>query len=104
MSYFTFHEVGGVVDLIRVIFSVWWGIAFSVEHYIALSIIAGWIWAIEEDRRTATLWIVALYLVGSVVALFYVIRRAWRADSLRAVFVGRVAPGERLQATTMSSI
>jgi hypothetical protein len=95
MTYLTFNEVGGAADLMKAIFATWWGRSFMVEQYIALSIIAGWIWAIEENKRTATLWIVALYLVGSLVAILYVIRRALRADSLRAIFVGAAPLAER---------
>lgn len=55
-----------------------WGRVLLVDVYAGIALFAGWI-AWREAPTRATVWIVALLLLGNVVACIYLVRVWWSA-------------------------
>jgi multisubunit Na+/H+ antiporter MnhG subunit len=53
-----------------------WGIMTLVDLYIGLALFACFIWANETDRVRAVCWILALLVLGNLIALIYLLRWA----------------------------
>lgn len=55
-----------------------WGRVLLLDVYAGIALFAGWI-AWREARASAMAWIVALLLLGNVVACIYLLRAWWAA-------------------------
>lgn len=64
-----------------------WGVVTLLDLYAGLLVIAAWIFALERSPRTALVWALALMLLGNVVTLVYLLRRARHARRFRDLFL-----------------
>lgn len=63
-----------------------WELTTLVDLYVGLLFISVWIWFVERHPARWALWTLALLLTGNLATAVYLAIRAWRADSLAAVF------------------
>lgn len=63
-----------------------WGRVSLFDLYAGFFIFAVLVCVLEGSFRRAWLWVVAIVFLGNLVPLFYVARRAQRAETLREVF------------------
>ncbi len=64
-----------------------WGVVTLLDLYAGLLVIAAWIFALERSPRVALVWALALLLLGNVVTLVYLLRRARHARGFREPFL-----------------
>jgi hypothetical protein len=80
-----FAEGGRLLDLA-------WGRVLLLDVYAGIALFAGWI-AWREARAPAVAWIVALLLLGNVIACIYLIRAWWLAGGDGEAFWHGQRPG-----------
>lgn len=78
---------GYVVAQTAAIASITWGRALLVDIYVGLALLAGWIGWREAGRpAVAAAWIVALLVIGNLVACAYVLLAWYRSRGDAAAF------------------
>ncbi len=66
-----------------------WGVTTVVDLYLCFALIACWMAAVEENRKTVPFWVVSIFFLGSALMLIYLIKRCWGAQSFEEIFLGR---------------
>jgi hypothetical protein len=82
-----------------------WGRVTLLEVYVGLAIVSTWIWCRERSAIAATIWCVAVLLVGNLVSCLYIAFAAWSAKGDVTVLLhGKPAVGsaEPLQHSTVA--
>lgn len=80
-----FSGEGGMILGLR------WGVVSIVDIYVGAAMVAVWIWW-RDGPRLGTLWFVALVVLGHFATAAYVAWRAWSAESVTALLIGRRSP------------
>ena len=78
-----------VLDGLRHLIANPWGVVTLLDLGIGLLFVAIWLALVEPNPWAAAAWIIALFLLGNVVTLAYLLSRTCRARNLRE----RVLPG-----------
>ncbi len=76
----------GLGEGLRRIVDTKWGITTLIDLYAGLAFVAVWIGVCEKSIKRGVLWGVALALTGNLAMLVYLAWRAWRAESVLAIF------------------
>jgi hypothetical protein len=63
-----------------------WGLVTVVEVYAGIALFSGWIWARERSPAVAGGWVLALCVLGNVIAGIYVALAAARAGGNTTAF------------------
>lgn len=64
-----------------------WGVVSLLDLGVGLLFIAVWLALVEPSPWRAAAWIIALFLLGNVVTLVYLLSRTCRARHLRDLFL-----------------
>ncbi|MCB1776856.1 MAG: hypothetical protein KDI50_05410 [Candidatus Competibacteraceae bacterium] len=64
-----------------------WGIVTLINLGIGLLFIAVWLWLVEPVRWRAAIWIIALFLLGNVVTLAYLLCRTCQVRRWSELFL-----------------
>lgn len=64
-----------------------WGVVTLLDLSIGLLFVAVWIGVMEPRPGRAALWIVALFLLGNVVTLVFLLWRTQRVEQVRELFL-----------------
>ena len=80
-----------VLDGLRHLIADPWGVVTLLDLGIGLLFVAIWLALVEPNPWSAAAWIIALFLLGNVVTLAYLLSRTCRARNLRELFL----PGHR---------
>lgn len=64
-----------------------WGIVTLIDLGIGLLFIAVWLWLVEPVRWRAIVWIIALFLLGNVVTLAYLLCRTCQVRHWSELFL-----------------
>ena len=81
----------GIVGGIASIVSTRWGVTTLIDAYIGLVIAGAWIASLERRARTGAIWFIALMLTGNLATLAYVAMRAFRARTVREIFIASLS-------------
>ena len=71
-----------------------WGIVTLLDLSVGLLFIAVWLALVEPNRWRAAAWIAALFILGNVVTLAYLLSRTCQAQRLSDLFLPS-RPSER---------
>lgn len=77
---------GGVLAGFHHVVAEPWGIVTLLDLGVGLLFIAVWIALVEPRPWRASLWIIALFLLGNVITLVFLLSRTCRARRLRDLF------------------
>ncbi len=64
-----------------------WGVATLIDLGIGLLFIAVWLWLVEPVRWRAIAWIIALFVLGNVVTLAYLLCRTCQVRHWSELFL-----------------
>jgi len=64
-----------------------WGIVTLIDLGIGLLFIAVWLWLVEPVRWRAVVWIIALFLLGNMVTLAYLLCRTCQVQHWSELFL-----------------
>lgn len=78
---------GSVLAGLRHVIADPWGVVTLLDLGIGLLFVAVWLTLVEPSPWRAAAWIVALFLLGNVVTLVYLLSRTCRARQLRDLFL-----------------
>lgn len=78
---------GSVLAGLRHVASDPWGIVTLLDLGVGLLFIAVWLALMEPSPWRAAAWIIALFLLGNVVTLTFLLSRTCRARGLRDLFL-----------------
>ncbi|MCG3124412.1 MAG: hypothetical protein GIKADHBN_02875 [Phycisphaerales bacterium] len=81
-----------VLEIFKVMLAERWGIVTLIDLYGGFVVTATWICVLERRAWRAVPWLVAMFFLGNLATAIYVVFRAWRARSIRDIFIG--APQE----------
>ncbi len=68
-----------------------WGWVAMADLVLGFLFVATWMFLVEPNRRALPVWILALFLLGNMVTLVYVLRRARFARTVRDIFLPATA-------------
>ncbi len=77
----------GLAAGLKDIVSTRWGVTTMVDLYIGLAIVGAWIACVERRAARVIPWVVALACTGNLATVVYVAARAFRAESVREIFI-----------------
>lgn len=77
-----------VVEIFRVLLAERWGMVTLIDLYGGFVVTATWICVLERRASRAVPWLIAMFFLGNLATAVYVVVRAWRARSIREVFIG----------------
>ncbi len=66
-----------------------WGVATFVDFYIGATFVGIWICVMEKSVVRGFVWILAIYILGNLATLAYVVRRAWTSEKFSDIFIPR---------------
>jgi hypothetical protein len=81
----------GVFDGFKNVMVERWGWVAMADLVLGFLFVAAWMCVVEPNRRALPVWILALFLLGNMVTLVYVLRRARSARTVRDIFLPATA-------------
>lgn len=69
-----------------------WGVVTLIDLYAGFLLLAGWIAVVERNPLIAGAWIAGLFLLGNLIGLAYVAKRAFFARSFREIYLRKEIP------------
>ena len=72
---------------VKDIFSLRWGVVTLADFYIGATVIGIWISVMEKSIFRGLIWTLFIYLLGNLVTLIYLSRRAWVSNSFTGIFI-----------------
>ena len=79
-------EMGLAAGLMDIV-STRWGVTTMVDLYVGLGFVGAWIACVERSAARTIPWVVALACTGNLATVVYVAVRAFRAESVREIFI-----------------
>lgn len=76
-----------VLEGLRYIIADPWGVVTLIDLGVGLLFIAVWLWLVEPVRWRAIVWIIALFLLGNVVTLAYLLCRTCQVRHWSELFL-----------------
>ncbi len=73
-----------------------WGLVTLLDLSVGLIVIAAWMALLEPRPLCASVWIVALFLLGNVVTLIFLLWRTRRAQTFAELFLPYRSKGSKL--------
>jgi len=64
-----------------------WGVVTFLDFYIGATVIGVWICALEKSILRGIVWTLCIYLLGNLVTLVYLARRAWCSGKFSDIFI-----------------
>lgn len=81
-------RIKGIDDGLREMMREPWAVVTLLDAYVGLFVLAAWVFHLERRAGVAAAWTVAMLLLGNIVALAYLLRRATRARSIAEIVSG----------------
>lgn len=82
----------GLMQGFGVVLAERWGVVALADLYLGFIFVAAWIFAVEQRRRTALAWTVALFFLGNLATILYLMVRILRSDDWREALLGSAPP------------